>query len=55
MKQTVREKDIPDRLFLRQVLAAEGTPVEDADPDAGKDQAWMARFRRWLVRKLGGA
>jgi hypothetical protein len=29
MKQTVREKDIADRVFLRQKLADEGTPVDD--------------------------
>ena len=52
MKQTVREKDIPDRIFLRQVLAAEGTPVEDETPAPG---GWLDRLRRWLSGRSGGA
>ncbi len=31
MKQTPREKDIPDRQFLRQLLAAQGADVSEAD------------------------
>ncbi len=28
MKQTLREKDAPDRLFLRQTMEAEGIPLD---------------------------
>jgi hypothetical protein len=50
MKQTVRDKDVPDRLYLRQKLASMGTPVEDqpAAPPGPLD-----RLRRWLIRLLG--
>lgn len=48
MKQTVREKDIADRVFLRQLLAEEGTPVEEDVPGL---PGWMARLRRWLFGK----
>lgn len=47
MKQTRREKDIPDRLFLRKLLEAEGIQVEENPP-----QPW-ARLRRWLERVFG--
>ncbi|MGI8605358.1 MAG: hypothetical protein ACR2OZ_20485 [Verrucomicrobiales bacterium] len=32
MKQTIREKDVPDRAFLRRLLAEEGTHCGAADP-----------------------
>jgi hypothetical protein len=32
MKQTHREKDIPDRLFLRKLLEAQGKPVQSEMP-----------------------
>jgi hypothetical protein len=35
MKQTVREKDIADRVFLRQKLADEGTPVPEFTTSTG--------------------
>jgi hypothetical protein len=50
MKQTVREKDIPDRLFLRQLLASQGIHVEEparAQPAAADDP--VSRFLRWLL------
>lgn len=47
MKQTRREKDIPDRLFLRKLLEAEGIQVEENPP-----QPW-GRLRRWLERVFG--
>ena len=50
MKQTVREKDIPDRIFLRQKLAEEGTPVADETPDP---IGWLDRLMRWLSGKSG--
>ena len=48
MKQTVREKDAPDRLFLRQSLKEEGIEVDDQlrsviDPPA---------VPRWLMKLL---
>ncbi len=54
MKQTVREKDIPDRIFLRQKLAEEGTPVEDDIPLTTTPGGWLDRFRSWLAAKIGG-
>lgn len=50
MKQTHREKDIPDRLFLRQLLEAQGVQL---DPPAPVDSAQMPRWVRWLVRLFG--
>ena len=49
MKQTAREKDIPDRLFLRRLLKAQGIEVELATP-AQKPTG----LREWLRRILGG-
>jgi hypothetical protein len=45
MKQTHREKDIPDRLFLRQLLAAEGIQVEETPRprEPGGLRAWLQR------------
>lgn len=51
MKQTVREKDIPDRIFLKQKLSDDGTPVEDPVPDVS---GILEKLRRWLIRLLGG-
>jgi hypothetical protein len=50
MKQTVREKDIPDRLFLRQLLASQGIHVEEparAQPAPADDP--VSRFFRRLA------
>lgn len=49
MKQTVREKDIPDRLFLRRLLKEQGIEVEPAPPAAKP-----AGLREWLRRTFGG-
>lgn len=51
MKQTVREKDIPDRLFLRRLLEAQGiTP----DPPPGSAPAKPpGGLRDWLRRTFG--
>jgi hypothetical protein len=45
MKQTVREKDIPDRIFLRELLQSQGITVEAApnDPPFIK---WLRSFFR---------
>ena len=48
MKQTHREKDIPDRLFLRQLLAAQGIQVEEAPRPAQP-----TGLRAWLQRTFG--
>lgn len=45
MKQTHREKDIPDRMFLRRLLAAQGIQVEEAPvaPQPGDLRGWLRR------------
>jgi hypothetical protein len=53
MKQTVRERDIPDRLFLRQKLAEMGMPVAEP-PTPLFLPRWLDRLRQWLIRTLGG-
>lgn len=49
MKQTVRGKDIPDRLFLRQAMEREGIPLEPP-PQAPDDP--LANMPRWLRQLL---
>lgn len=49
MKQTHREKDIPDRLFLRQLLEAQGIKVEERQTVRGEG------LRGWLKRTFGGS
>jgi hypothetical protein len=49
MKQTHREKDIPDRMFLRQLLAAQGIQVEGTPPPQP-----ATGLRAWLRRTFGG-
>ena len=49
MKQTHREMDIPDRMFLRQLLAAQGIQVEDTPPPQPS-----TGFHAWLRRTFGG-
>jgi hypothetical protein len=49
MKQTHREQDIPDRMFLRQLLAAQGIEVEAPPPP----QQPLGRLRAWLRRTFG--
>lgn len=48
MKQTHREKDIPDRLFLRQLLEAQGMVVKER-PSSTKSSG----LRAWLHRVFG--
>jgi hypothetical protein len=48
MKQTPREKDIPDRLFLRKLLEARGVPL--APPDAVRLPGWLQRLKLFLSR-----
>lgn len=47
MKQTLRDKDIPDRLFLRKLLEIE--PVEEAsDPKQQSAPGLLNALRRWF-------
>lgn len=46
MKQTPREKDIPDRLFLRKLLEARGVPL--TPPESGGLPAWLQRLKKFL-------
>ena len=48
MKQTHREKDIPDRLFLRRLLAAQGIIVEE------KPLPSREGLGGWFKREFGG-
>lgn len=50
MKQTHREKDIPDRIFLRQLLEAQGLRVQETPPAAKP-----SGLRAWLQRVFGPA
>ncbi len=52
MKQTIREKDIPDRLFLRQRLEAEGIPLDPPLRDSEKPLE-LPRWLKWLERVFG--
>lgn len=49
MKQTHRDKDIPDKFFLRQWLEARGILVEEKPPVPREG------LRRWLERVFGGS
>ena len=46
MKQTVRAKDIPDRLYLRQLLQAQGVQIEPASAEDPISRAWR-RLKSW--------
>jgi hypothetical protein len=50
MKQTLREKDIPDRLFLREALAREGIAVDPPAPTADA-LGNLPRWIRWLLKR----
>lgn len=50
MKQTHREKDIPDRIFLRRLLEAQGIRVQESPPTAQP-----SGLRAWLRRVFGSA
>jgi hypothetical protein len=47
MKQTQRDKDIPDRMFLRKLLAAQGIEVAEAPKETSDG------LRGWLKRTFG--
>lgn len=49
MKQTPRDKDVPDRLFLRELLNRQGVQLEAARTDTVKPGGfvkWLTRFFR---------
>jgi hypothetical protein len=53
MKQTIRAKDVPDRLYLKQLLDAQGVRVDgDAvmDDVPAPGRTWWAWLKRWLRR-----
>jgi hypothetical protein len=49
MKQTVRAKDVPDRLYLRQLFQAQGIEVEPPLVSTGESliREWWRRVRDW--------
>lgn len=49
MKQTKRDKDVPDRLFLRMLLESQGIKVEPAKNDSDPAEA----LTRWLKKLFG--
>lgn len=56
MKQTVREKDVPDRLFLRQSLLEEGIEVEGTPKPSDLPPAipgWLMKILRLLFPPKG--
>ena len=51
MKQTYREKDIPDRRFLRARMEAEGIPLNPPPADARPPEPY-ADVPKWILRIL---
>ncbi|NOS70991.1 MAG: hypothetical protein HOP33_13800 [Verrucomicrobia bacterium] len=49
MKQTHRDKDVPDRLFLRMLLESQGIKVESAESASEPVEA----LTRWIKRLFG--
>jgi len=49
MKQTVRAKDVPDRLYLHQLLTAQGMPIEPAEISRTEIliARWWNQFKSW--------
>lgn len=52
MKQTLREKDVPDRLFLRRALEQEGIPLDPPLPEPPDPLGGLPRWARWFIRKF---
>jgi hypothetical protein len=51
MKQTHRDKDIPDRIFLAKALAEEGIPLDPPlreKPSDGEIPKWLKRVVQWF-------
>jgi hypothetical protein len=56
MKQTVREKDVPDRLFLAKSLTDDGIPLDPPLKNPAPKTAapaWVERFFSWLKGRRG--
>ena len=52
MKQTVREKDVPDRVFLRELLTSQGVDVTPTRPTEDDPiTRWLKRFLAWWQRR----
>jgi hypothetical protein len=47
MKQTVRDKDVPDRRFLRELLSSQGVLVDSTQPAEDPLARWWGRIRSW--------
>lgn len=49
MKQTPRAKDVPDRLYLRELLRAQGIPLEPAELPYSEDLVirWWRKLKNW--------
>jgi hypothetical protein len=49
MKKTVREKDIPDRRFLRELLTSQGVQIEPSEPAEPNDPLTrcLRRLQAW--------
>jgi hypothetical protein len=54
MKQTPREKDAPDRVFLRELLAAQGIQVAPTTATDDPVTRWLKRLQAWWQRRLTG-
>lgn len=56
MKQTVREKDVPDRLFLAKSLTDDGIPLDPPLKNLAPETAtpaWVERFFSWVKGRRG--
>ena len=53
MKQTARAKDVPDRLYLRNLLQAQGILVEAPRLDDPLSRGWR-RIKAWWLSRRGG-
>ena len=51
MKQTVREKDAPDRVFLRELLTSQGIDVTPSRLAEDSVARWLKRLRAWWQRR----
>jgi len=53
MKQTPRARDIPDRLYLQQLLKAQGVAFESAGTSSKEDPItrWLNRLQAWWQRQ----
>jgi hypothetical protein len=46
MKKTMREKDVPDRLFLRELLRSQGIQLEPPLAEDPLTRCWR-QFKTW--------